>query len=475
MRTTRRKQSAPLCISGNEMERLRSFTRPPPKKEEDLRNEHLKKLSEDRVKNWPNTLAAQRKKKEQWKEIRAAEEEAYRVKVDNEERELREAAAAKAYAKAKYLKFENQDKTKFLRAQQLYSDCVYERQEQIREKEVMKLWEKEKEKAYHEDVMRHVAEGDRREAAELEARKLKNAVICKQQQAQLAEFRENYLERLRIEKRDGELIQKKVASNLKEDVRAREEEAIKQQLKRNENKLANEELKKLRLEAAVEDQIIDARVKKEVKRKEYYDAEIKKQKARMFAEKQRIKQRLIDNATRNLMNQMAADESALEEQVEAMRKKEDDLEALKQRNIKEQKLAIDQACKSAMARRARERQEDERQTAEMVKAWRAKNKEIDDEAEADEKRRHDELMDLKKTQYEQREQYRARVRQERADRLSGDTGEANRILQEDLEFRQEAQREIDKAKAAGRPWYMLQKAKEAKERALFPSGGSGKA
>ena len=475
MRTTRRKAAAPLCISGNEMERLRSFTRPPPKKEEDLRNEHLKKLSEERVKNWPNTLAAQRKKKEQWKEIRAAEEEAYRVKVDNEERELREAAAAKAYAKAKYLKFENQDKTKFLRAQQLYSDCVYERQEQIREKEVMKLWEKEKEKAYHEDVMRHVAEGDRREAAELEARKLKNAVICKQQQAQLAEFRENYLERLRIEKRDGELIQKKVASNLKEDVRAREEEAIKQQLKRNENKLANEELKKLRLEAAVEDQIIDARVKKEVKRKEYYDAEIKKQKARMFAEKQRIKQRLIDNATRNLMNQMASDEQALEEQVDAMRKKEDDLEALKQRNIKEQKLAIDQACKSAMARRAREREEDERQTAEMVKAWRAKNKEIDDEAEADEKRRHDELMDLKKTQYEQREQYRARVRQERADRLSGDTGEANRILQEDLEFRQEAQREIDKAKAAGRPWYMLQKAKEAKERALFPSGGSGKA
>ena len=112
MRTTRRKQSAPLCISSNEMERLRSFTRPPPKKEEDLRNEHLKKLSEDRVKNWPNTLAAQRKKKEQWKEIRAAEEEADRVKVDNEERELREAAAAKAYAKAKYLKFENQDKTK---------------------------------------------------------------------------------------------------------------------------------------------------------------------------------------------------------------------------------------------------------------------------------------------------------------------------------------------------------------------------
>ncbi len=103
------------------MERLRSFTRPPPKKEEDLRNEHLKKLSEERVKNWPNTLAAQRKKKEQWKEIRAAEEEAYRVKVDNEERELREAAAAKAYAKAKFLKFENQDKTKYAPPESSYA------------------------------------------------------------------------------------------------------------------------------------------------------------------------------------------------------------------------------------------------------------------------------------------------------------------------------------------------------------------
>ena len=41
------------------------------------------------------------------------------------------------------------------------------------------------------------------------------------------------------------------------------------------------------------------------------------------------------------MNQMAVDESALEEQVEAMRKKRTISEALKQRNIKEQKLAID--------------------------------------------------------------------------------------------------------------------------------------
>ena len=471
MRTTRRQVATkPLCISGSEMERLRAYTRPPPKKEEDRRRDELKKLSDDRVKNWPNTLAASRRKKEQWKEIRAKEEEAARITIDKEERAIQQATAKKALAKAKYLKFENQDKTKFLRAQQLYSDCVYERQEQAREKAVMKVWEKEKEAAYHEATMKHVAEGDRRELAELEARKLKNAVICRQQQSQLAEFRDNYLERLRVEKRDGELIQKKVAANLAEDARGGAELLIRQQLKRNENKLANEELKKLRLEEACQDQIIDERVKKEVKQKEFYDKEIKLQKVRMFEEKQKIKQRLIDNATKNLLAQQSSADTRLENQVEAMRKKEDDLEALKQRNIKEQTAAIDLSMRQQMAVRAKAKIEDERLTEEMVINWRAKNKEIDDELEQDEKRRHDEIMDMKQTQYIQREEYRAKVRQDRADRLSGDTGEAQRILQEDLEFRQEAQREIDKAKAVGKPWFMLQKAKDAKERCLFPSG-----
>ena len=66
------------------------------------------------------------------------------------------------------------------------------------------------------------------------------------------------------------------------------------------------------------------------------------------------------------------------------------------------------------------------------------------------------------------------MRQERADRLSGDTGEANRILQEDLEFRQEAQREIDKAKAAGRPW-RAPEGEGGEGAGSAPSGGSGKA
>ena len=47
-------------------------------------------------------------------------------------------------------------------------------------------------------------------------------MICKQQQAQLAEFRENYLERLRIEKRDGELIERRAVA---ERLRLQAEEA----------------------------------------------------------------------------------------------------------------------------------------------------------------------------------------------------------------------------------------------------------
>ena len=93
------------------MERLRSFTRPPPKKEEDLRNEHLKKLSEDRVKNWPNTLGPTQEKG-------AVEGDPRRrgrsLQGQSRQRGTRIARSGggEAYAKAKYLKFENQDKTK---------------------------------------------------------------------------------------------------------------------------------------------------------------------------------------------------------------------------------------------------------------------------------------------------------------------------------------------------------------------------
>ena len=117
---------------------MRRYTRPEEPTKAENRQRRLKELSDAKVKNWPNTLEATRKKKESWKQERLAEEEAARKKIDAEEAELFHKARRAALDRAKTIVYEQQDKVKNLRSQQMYSDVLYDREEQIREKAVMR-------------------------------------------------------------------------------------------------------------------------------------------------------------------------------------------------------------------------------------------------------------------------------------------------------------------------------------------------
>lgn len=74
-----------FVISNSELERMRASTLPAV---DDLsrtqKRDHLKKLSEDRVKNWPNTLEAMRRKKESYLKDKADQEELKRQEIDRE-------------------------------------------------------------------------------------------------------------------------------------------------------------------------------------------------------------------------------------------------------------------------------------------------------------------------------------------------------------------------------------------------------
>lgn len=75
-----------VVISRNEIERMRQSVLPP-SETVNVRLEKmktLKKLSNDRVKNWPNTLEALRSKKESFIKEREQIEEAKRQEVDRE-------------------------------------------------------------------------------------------------------------------------------------------------------------------------------------------------------------------------------------------------------------------------------------------------------------------------------------------------------------------------------------------------------
>jgi hypothetical protein len=63
---------ASIMISRGEMQRIQASVQPTQLTYAESKRKALKSLSDDRVKHWPNTLEASRKKKESFKQDRAA-------------------------------------------------------------------------------------------------------------------------------------------------------------------------------------------------------------------------------------------------------------------------------------------------------------------------------------------------------------------------------------------------------------------
>jgi len=121
-----------------------------------------KELSDSRVENWPNTLAAQRKAKLDWKKESLQKEEAQRRKTDQEEATLQRKLRVDRIKKANQLMYEQTDKMKFLRSQQLYTDVIADRQDQVEFLRNKNASIKEDEKKWHTDMMARLEESERR-------------------------------------------------------------------------------------------------------------------------------------------------------------------------------------------------------------------------------------------------------------------------------------------------------------------------
>lgn len=459
-------------ISRSELERMRALTRPDEITDAESRRRRLKALSDDKVKNWPNTIHAMRLKKENWKQERMIEEEKQRCEVDREEAELAKAKRLMAISRANAMMYEQTDKMKNLRSQQMYSDVLYDREEQVREKTVMSSWEREKERAYHLDVVRQVAEGDSREAREAAARERKERVIAESQRGQLGEFRESYLERLRSEKREGELVRVKAERDLEEEKSACEERALKARYDVSEMQSANARLRSLKAEHALEEQKEEVARKVGLATKEHVAKERVRLEKQRFEARQQTKQRLIDTASVALATKTDADAERLETQVDAMRQKEDDLELVKQANQRAQKRAIDVSRQQQLEARSADRARDERDVADRVTVWRVKNAEIEAEERGDRDARHRKQREIRQDQESCIQRHERDRKREHGDKLRDERAQLLCAKQDDDRFKQVADVEINKATDQGKPTFMLHKAKNAKDLTIMPAGGS---
>jgi hypothetical protein len=236
--------------------------------------------------------------------------------------------------------------------------------------------------------------------------------------------------------------------------------------------LANQRLKKLKLEQQLVEQKEEERRQGDLKRKEYLVVERQRMEKARFDQRQATKQKLIDKASEELRNRINTEDARLENQVEAMRKKEDDLEELKQKNITQQKAAIDLSRQLQLEARLAVKEREEEDIQNMVAAWKAKNVEIEEEEAADAEARRRKNREIRSTQEGQIKDHTVASKQKREEQLKYDESMRAAMLEDDLKYRALAAEEIVKAREYGRATYMLEKARTAKDVTLQPATGS---
>ena len=246
----------------------------------------MQEKSKARIANWPNTMQALRKKREDERIQRLEDEELERRRVDEVEFELQQAARLKVVERANKVAYQQQDIVKAFNSKLLMSDVMAERdvQKEIKlkkkehEKRMEREWEeldKVKMEAFDEKVKEKlIAEYDR---------KVSNTRAISDQ---LHEFKMKYIKRMQDDMLEAELINRQVKEELereadKEAMRKRKQQEQKETFRQANNQLLQQQ-ERDRQKALEEERKIDEYARK----KSELDQLKKDREEQKFADKQ---------------------------------------------------------------------------------------------------------------------------------------------------------------------------------------------
>ncbi|GMH98241.1 hypothetical protein TrVE_jg14276 [Triparma verrucosa] len=452
-----------VVISRSELQRMQASVAEGVVTKAENKRKLLKQVSDQRVANWPNTLAAQRKAKLDWKKEREEKEEAERRKTDQIEAELQRKTRVDAIKNANRLMYEQTDKMKFLRGQQLYTDVIADREDQVELFKRKAEEEKEIEKKWHEDMMVRLKESDRREKEETDRRKSKSLAICEIQKRQLQDTKDQLIMKLKKDYIEGQLMKQMVTADIVEEQRIHAEKQAAQKAQNAEMLAANMNLKDLRKELLKVEEVEAAKRKKQVDDMQRIVKARAALEKKHFDERQAIRNKLIEVATRDLEARHTKEENILEKHREESEQKYQD--EMERRRIQKAKgdHAIDMSRKMQIHLRKERAETEKIQAAMLAEHWKARNAEIEQESQKEAQDRWDKNWEIRKSQEAQVQENKYKRAEVRANDLLRDEQTKAVMMEDDERFKNFAQIEIDRFKAKGKATFLLEKARDAKD------------
>jgi hypothetical protein len=459
-----------LVLTKAELERMRASIRGPQADTSAAdRKAELKRMSNERMKNWPNTLEALRLKKESWLKDRAEQEELKRQEIDRQEAELRRTLRLESIKKANDLLYEQTDKMKLLRSQELYANVIHTRFQQIDRKKQVKEHEKIDEKKYHEETMRRVREGEEQEKKKIEEQKrvIEDVKVSRYQQREEARLRRE--EELRKNREEGLKMKKDAQERLEEDLRDFER---KQKLAAETNIRmikANEELKHVRLELKEKEKSAELERDAEVAKIDHRKKMLKHLEQVRFEKAQETRQKIIDAAVTQLAQKQNKEEAILEKQVQDLKDKEDAMLAAKaEKNERIKQEIITSRIAQIEARENEMRRKHEEEDA-LVQKWKRENEEAI-QAEAEKVRQHRiKTVKIKTQQYHDGKEAAKKKQEAKMYEIEQTRFLATLENHDEQRFVQSCKAKIEENIRLGKPVYTLLRALEYHQPELLPA------
>ena len=123
-----------LVLSAGELHNIRRMVQPPEITDTQAARLALKKLSDDKISRWPNTLAARRKHKEEARSRRLKAEEDARLANDKRLAAERALDRKVRIERANRMIYEQTDRMKVLRSKRMMADIQKHREKQVKSK-----------------------------------------------------------------------------------------------------------------------------------------------------------------------------------------------------------------------------------------------------------------------------------------------------------------------------------------------------
>jgi len=433
------------------------------------RKDLLRQRSNDRIRNWPNTLDNQRIKKENFLRDKELVAEQERQALDVEEARVRANTRLETISRANEMLFQQTDKMKFLKVQIGYAEALHGRKVQVLTKQESKKMLVEEEENWHKIKMEKVAQGEAEEQAKIDSRQEIIAKIKKSRKEQVDDVRARRQQVKDEEQAIGDAMRRRAKEQVEEEVQRQIEKEAKQAKSNADLVVANEQFKAIRNSVrarALEEQeareaevhLIDARAKA---RK---DLEKKR-----FQAKLDQRQKIIDKAVELLAKKSNSEMALMHKQADEKKAKDDAIEAAKQAKREAQAAAI-KVSREQMIQDKYNRWQKERDSEEaMIASW-GELRDVADEKEKAKVRKARESTKLIKDiqRAEGIERNRAKIHQKLAE-----AEEANLLLansgNDEEKFAVRTKQMIEEYAKAGKPIYTLMKALELKAPALLPA------